>query len=269
VNRTSMSLRATWPTRSSPLGALCPALSPERVVLVAFPSGDPLSSPASAAPPWALSDRFAGTTGSSDFPRSSITGLRSRPSPHDPPYHHHKRVTVRPPGSRAWRLRACTWFSDPAGSDDDSRKCRRRCCLPLPMTASAPRPIAFTRLNSPACAYPYRRLAATLAGSRRTARGHRGSLFLRRRALSSPSPDRFIPALSIGTALDLPVAARALQSATSASQNRRSRLLPQPGHRGTADSPTVVWARRRGRAWAGADLKRGSRPARTGIALVV
>ena len=66
------------------------------------------------------------------------------------------------------------------------------------MTASAPR-LAFTRLNSPACAYPYRRLAAALASGRRTARGHRDSLDLRRRAFSSPSPDRFIPALSIGT----------------------------------------------------------------------
>jgi hypothetical protein len=87
---------------------------------------------------------------------------------------------------------------DPAGSDDGSRKRRRRCCLPPPMTASAPR-LAFTRLNSPACAYPYRRLAAALAGGRRTARGHRDSLDLRRRAFSSPSPGRFIPALSIST----------------------------------------------------------------------
>ena len=52
----------------------------------------------------------------------------------------------------------------------------------------------FTRLNSPACAYPYRRFAAALADGRRTARGHRGSLILRCRAFSSPSPDRFIPA---------------------------------------------------------------------------
>ena len=88
-------------------------------------------------------------------------------------------------------------FSDPAGSVDGSRKRRRRSCLPLPMTASAPR-LVFTRLNSPARAYPYRRFAAALADSRRTARGHRGSLVLRCRAFSSPSPSRFIPALSIG-----------------------------------------------------------------------
>jgi hypothetical protein len=65
------------------------------------PLDRPLSSTTSAAPPRALFGSFVGTTGPSDFPRSSITGLRPRPSPHDPPNHHHKRVTVGPPGSRA------------------------------------------------------------------------------------------------------------------------------------------------------------------------
>src|ERR1019366_9617598 len=37
------------------------------------------------------------------------------PSPHDPPYHHHKRVTVRPTGSHIWRLRACTASPTPRG----------------------------------------------------------------------------------------------------------------------------------------------------------
>ena len=90
-------------------------------------------------------------------------------------------------------------FFDPAGSAHGSRKRRRRCCLPRPATASAPRLMRLTRLNSPACAYPYRRFAAALADGRRTARGHRGSLVLRCRAFSSPSPGRFIPALSAGT----------------------------------------------------------------------
>jgi hypothetical protein len=101
VNRASLSVAAARRTRSSSLGTPCPALCPERVSLAAFPSADPLSSTTSAAPPWALFGSFAGTTGSSDFPRSCITGLRPQPSPHDPPYHHHRRVTVGPPGSRA------------------------------------------------------------------------------------------------------------------------------------------------------------------------
>src|SRR6266571_7835273 len=92
------------------------------------------------------------------------------------------------------------------------------------MTASAPRTNPISRLNSPARTYRCRRFACALTGtnarlaatvgrysfdaglshshltaglSRRTmTRGHRGSLLLRCRALSSPSPCRFIPALS-------------------------------------------------------------------------
>ena len=54
VNRTPLSFCAARRTRSSSLGALDPALSPERVSLAAFPSADPLPSTDSAAPPWAL-----------------------------------------------------------------------------------------------------------------------------------------------------------------------------------------------------------------------
>jgi hypothetical protein len=106
VNRASLSFRAIRRTRSRSLDTPTPALSPARVSLAAFPSAGPLPSTTSAAPPWALFGSFAGTTGPSDFPRSSITGVRPKPSPHDPPNHHHKRVTVGPPGSRAWRDRA-------------------------------------------------------------------------------------------------------------------------------------------------------------------
>ena len=76
MNRASLSFCATRRTRSRSLSALGPALRPERVSLAAFPSADPLPSTTSAAPPWALFGSFAGTTRSSDFPRSCITGLR-------------------------------------------------------------------------------------------------------------------------------------------------------------------------------------------------
>jgi hypothetical protein len=92
-----------------------PAPSPERVALATFPSGDPLPSTTSATPTGALFGSFAGTTGPSDFPRSCITGLRPRPFPHDPPNHHHKRVTVGPPGSRAWRVHAHAQVLRPRG----------------------------------------------------------------------------------------------------------------------------------------------------------
>ena len=81
LNRTSLSCRATWRTRSSSLGTLFPALSPGRVLPVAFPLGDPLSSPTSAAPPGALFGSFAGTTGSVAV-GTPVTRRPPRRSPH-------------------------------------------------------------------------------------------------------------------------------------------------------------------------------------------
>jgi hypothetical protein len=86
-------------------------------------------------------------------------------------------------------------FYDRAGSASDSRKRHRRCCLPLLSTASAPRNADFAA-QLPSLHDPYRRFAAALADGQRTAQGHRGSLLLRCRELSSPSSCRFIPALS-------------------------------------------------------------------------
>src|SRR5205807_10395219 len=56
--------------------------------------------------------------------------------------------------------------------------------------------VLISRLNSPACTYPCPTLRLCPYGHRRMARGHRGSLLLRCRALSSPPSCRFIPALS-------------------------------------------------------------------------
>src|SRR5208282_2588744 len=106
--------------------APCPALGPGRVSPVVFPLAGRLPSTASAAPPWALFDSFTGTTRPSDFSRSSITGLRPWPSPHDPPNHHHGRVIVRSPGSQHEEITHMLGFSDPAGSTGGSRKRRHR-----------------------------------------------------------------------------------------------------------------------------------------------
>ena len=196
MNRASLSFRATRRTRPSPLGAPCPALGPGRVALAAFPLAGRLPSTASAAPPWALFGGFAGTTRPSDFSRSSITGLRPWPSPHDPPDHQHRRVTVSPPGSRHEEIARMLGFFDPAGSTDGSRKRRQRCCLPSSATASAPQPTTHFRGSIAGLRTPLPTLRCALAGRQRIARGHRGSLLLRCRALSSPTPCRFIPALS-------------------------------------------------------------------------
>jgi hypothetical protein len=171
-----------------------PAPSPERVALATFPSGDPLPSTTSATPTGALFGSFAGTTGPSDFPRSCITGLRPRPFPHDPPNHHHKRVTVGPPGSRARRFRICTGSSTSRGPPTARENAADDIAFRTVGQRRHPNK-EISRLNNPACTYPYRRFAAALADGQRTARGHRGSLTLRCWTLSFLSPDRFIPAL--------------------------------------------------------------------------
>ena len=153
MNRASLSVAATRRTRPSPLSAPCPALGPGRVSPVVFPLAGPLPSTDSAAPPWALFASFTGTTRPSDFSRSSITGLRPWPSPHDPPLHHDRRVTVRSPGSQHEEITRMHGFFDPAGSADGSRKRRHRCCLPLIHSTSAPRYCPFrgciTGLHAP------------------------------------------------------------------------------------------------------------------------
>ncbi len=153
MNRTSLSLRATRRTRSSPLDALCPALSPERVEPVAFPSGDPLPSTTSATPTGALFSDFAGTTGSSDFPRSCITGLRPQPFPHDPPLHHDRRMIMGSPGSRIRRFRTCPGSSTPRSPST----ARENAANDVAFRVVGPRrhpEQKITRLNSPACTYP-------------------------------------------------------------------------------------------------------------------
>src|SRR5680860_667472 len=96
VNRASLSLRAISRTRSSPLDTPVPALRPGRVVLAVFSLASPLSSTTSATADAALFGGFAGTTGLSDFPRSSISGLRPWPSLSGPPGDR--------PGGRVWDL---------------------------------------------------------------------------------------------------------------------------------------------------------------------
>ena len=86
-----------------------------------FPLAGRLPSTISAAPPWALFSSFTGTTRPSDFSRSCITRLRPQPSPHDPPLHHDRRMTVRSPGSQHEEITRMHGFFDPAGSVDGSR----------------------------------------------------------------------------------------------------------------------------------------------------
>ena len=50
------------------------------------------------------------------------------------------------------------WFSDRAGPTGDSRYRHRQCCLPRLGPCGHPEEV-ISRLNSPACTYPYRRFA--------------------------------------------------------------------------------------------------------------
>ena len=84
MNRTSLSFRATWRTRSRSLDTPSPALRPGRVSLAVFPSGRPLPSTTSAPGRPGLFGSFAGSTGLSDFPWSCIKGLPPQRSPHGP-----------------------------------------------------------------------------------------------------------------------------------------------------------------------------------------
>lgn len=88
------------------------------------------------------------------------------------------------------------WFFDRAGSPGDSR-ITPPAILPSALSDGVGTPISLiSRLNRPACTYPCPTLRCALTERQRMARGHRGSLLLRCRALPSPSPCRFIPALS-------------------------------------------------------------------------
>jgi hypothetical protein len=155
-----------------------------------FPLTDRLPSTTSATPPWALFGSFTGTTRPSDFSRSCITGLRPWPSPHDPPLHHDRRMTVRSPGSQHEEITRMLGFSDPAGSADGSRKTPPT-MLPSaePQHVGTPR-LPISRLNSPACAHPETNASLRPHGTPTHGQGHRDSLDLRCRTLSFPSSCR-------------------------------------------------------------------------------
>ena len=164
-------------------------------------------STASAAASAALFGGFDGTTGPSDFPRSCIEGLPPQRSPRDP--NRRRSTTPRtiqdgasptPAGDRGISLFSrmetpCVpGFTDRAGSLDGSRITPSR-AWPSAWCDSVGTPNShISRLNSPAHTYPWPALRLHPRERRRPVRGHRGSLALRCRALSSPSPRRFIQA---------------------------------------------------------------------------
>ena len=144
--------------------------------------------------PWFLFGGFAGTTGLSDFPYPSISGVPPQRSLNGPPGDH--------PGGRARNLPVLAHGDSAHARGLRPRGVRQQLAitlqamLPSASVNSVGTPVkGISRLNNPACTYPLSTLRRRPHERRRMTRGHRGSLLLRRRALPSPSPCRFIPAL--------------------------------------------------------------------------
>src|SRR4029077_15201561 len=89
------------------LGHAPPGLSPVHALLIRVPLSPALGSTASAAGDPALFGSFPATTAESDFSRSCIGDYGSSPSRRGPSAQRSLRPTRRPPGSRAWSMRAC------------------------------------------------------------------------------------------------------------------------------------------------------------------
>ena len=91
--------------------------------------------------------------------------------------------------------RACLGSPTAQGPPTARASRRQRHRLPPRFTASAPRTRTFRGSIAPPTR-PLSTLRCALTERQRMTRGHRGSLILRCRAFTSPSPCRFIPALS-------------------------------------------------------------------------
>ncbi len=159
VNRASLSVAAIRRTRSSPFGTSCPALRPARVSLAAFPLARPLSSAASAT--MVLFGGFAGTTGLSDFPYPSISGVPPQRSLSSPPGDH--------PGGRARDLPVLAHGDSAHARGLRPRGVRQQLAIalramwPSASVNSVGTPVkGISRLNNPACAYPCQCFAAAL-----------------------------------------------------------------------------------------------------------
>ena len=102
--------------------------------------------------------------------RRTASAFPERPAPPS-----RRRVAMGPPGSRAWRLHACTGSSTAQGPLATRETAAGDVAFRLVQRRQHPKPL-ISRLDIPACVYPYRRFAAALADGRRMARGHRESL---------------------------------------------------------------------------------------------
>src|SRR5262245_28809321 len=107
-------------------------------------------------------------------------------------------ASAGPPGSRAWSFPTCLGSLTPR-CRRTARACRcPSCCLPHIKTRSAHQSGDFGAQYL-ACVYPCQTLRPPPCECRRMTRGQDGALLLSCAALSSATPYRFIPALSLIT----------------------------------------------------------------------
>jgi len=155
-----------------------------------FPLAGPLPSTASAAGFPALFGGFPGTTGPSDFPRPSITGLRpktSRCGLRLPP----PQADMGSPGSRARCFRACSGSQTARGPFASRAGDANGVAFRLSPRRRHPGVIPKFRGSIPGPYVPLSTLHPRPRGRRRMTRGRCGSLALHRATLSFAAPRRF------------------------------------------------------------------------------
>jgi len=150
-------------------------------------SGLPSLSSADALPSWF--EGFIGSMPLSDSSRTCMRAVRPKPSPAGPDKSGRPRglpVLVQKVSRRVWGLRLRRAVREARASAS------RPCCLPPSQGRRRP-DCAFSKLHTPPT---YTSVYASLCTSRYPAQNSRpsGSLLLSRKALSSSTSDRFIPA---------------------------------------------------------------------------
>ena len=177
MNRSFLSVRAFWRTRSSTLGAPCPAPCPGAFCWPRFPW------PASFPPPpphprkrgcsaasQVLRGRLTSRGRASGDYRLSVPPATRRPAdmpPREPQGTGHRRqarATTGSPRSRGWSFHACLGSLTARGPTTARANAPADVAFRLHNSVSTPRPW-ISRLNSPAYVYPCQRFADALTNA--------------------------------------------------------------------------------------------------------
>jgi hypothetical protein len=108
--------------------------------------------------------RSSRASGQSPSPRGPPRRRPATPRPSRTGHHRHRRATVGPPGSRAWRFRACT-ASQTAQDPPTTRANAAGDVAFHPVVRRRHPETLISRLNSPAYAYPYQRFTDALTNA--------------------------------------------------------------------------------------------------------